>query len=95
MANSINQIDLLFKGPKFRTINPHLLSMPANGSGNDPYCSFKSRSILNSMCSTFAIIKSISFECVNLIAPLKYYLAMSLQSKSNYFDFCMAKCSTI
>lgn len=37
----------------------NLLSMPVNGNGSDPYCSFKSRSILNSMCSTFAMIKSI------------------------------------
>lgn len=39
--------------------NPeHLLSMPGNGNGNAPNCSFKSLSILNSMWSTLAIIKS-------------------------------------
>lgn len=38
----------------------YLLSMPGNGNGNDPYCSLRSRSILNSICSTFAMIKSMA-----------------------------------
>lgn len=67
--------------------------MPGKGSGSDPNCSFKSRSILNSMCSTFAIIKSIlAFVC----APPVVYIKIRKTFSFVYFCFLIspanAKC---
>lgn len=70
----------------------YLLSMPVNGSGKDPYCSFKSLSILNSMCSTFAIKKSIFLLFSFCLCAKLYCMAGPLKGKNEkclYAELCV------
>lgn len=80
---------------KTRIIIYYLLSMPVNGSGSEPYCSFRSLSILNSMCSTFAIRKSIISIWFFFVYVLNYWndiLSTKEKNECLYAEWCVCVC---